>query len=199
MSPSKKRILRILVVAVTSIVITILFVAQIDHDNIFDDEINILTTIIATPVLIIVFVKDLIEFKNGKSIFSLLPTFLIAFFLIGLSLASWEIKERDRSPVKFSCVTKVVDFNGISIDFREDGTYKICSWSLGADYYRGTYVLNDSIIILHNLPEKAPLQSNRLLIRSEMLLSNDTTTIESVYQIDKTGNVIENSTAFDVN
>jgi hypothetical protein len=197
MNPSKK-IFRSLFVAAIGSLVTIRFVGQIDHDRIFDDELNFIAAIVVAPFLILVFVKDIIEYKKYNSLFSLIPTLIALFFLTGLSIAFIELKQKDNSPVKFSFTSKMVDCNGVYIDFREDATYKICSWSLGADYYRGTYILRDSIISLNNLSKKAPLQSNLLVIRSETISPEDTTTIKSIYQIDKTGNVIKDAIEFDL-
>ena len=41
------------------------------------------------------------------------------------------------------------DINGFSLEFRKDGTYKFCNYSvLGGKYFRGKYLLKDSIITL---------------------------------------------------
>jgi hypothetical protein len=79
MNPSKKIFRSLLVIAIGCIAI-IRFVGQIDHDRIFDDEFNFITAIVATPVLILVFVKDIIEYKKYKSLFSLIPTLIGLFF-----------------------------------------------------------------------------------------------------------------------
>jgi hypothetical protein len=41
------------------------------------------------------------------------------------------------------------DINGFSLEFRKDGTYKFCNYSiLGGKYFRGKYLMKDSIITL---------------------------------------------------
>src|SRR6185295_7110522 len=104
---------------------------------------------------------------------------------------------------KLYCVTKQNDFNGVSIDFREDGTYKMTSWSLGADYYRGTYTMKDSIITLDKSKIENAIVSNRLVVRPEIEIyekdsfpGKDTVYQKSIYQIDENGKVISGATDF---
>lgn len=192
---SSEKIFRSLLVAAIACFVTIRLIGQIDHDRIFDDVVNFIMLLVALPILILVLVKDIAEYKAHNSLFSLFPTFITIIFLTGFLIAFFKTNRRDGSPIKFSCTSKMVDFNGVYIDFREDGTYKLCSWSLGADYYRGTYILKDSIITLNNLSKKAPLQSNILVIRNENV-DDDTTIVKSIYQINKNGNVINNAIEF---
>ena len=90
------------------------------------------------------------------------------------------------------------DFNGVSIDFRKDGTFKLMSWCLGADYYRGSYTITDSIIIIKDDGGENVLQSNRLLIRSDGEKDSFGNIERSIYQITQDGKIMEGTTAFRV-
>jgi len=179
------------------------FIKRVDHEFALDFIPLGIVSLIAIIVFIWTIFRDRKEYLKSKSKVDFLPTIIGMTILLGLFTTFYILDLRDKSPSKLYCVTKIVDFNGASIDFREDGTYKLTSWCLGADYYRGTYTIQDSIITLDKSAIEKIIESNRLLIRQEVEIyekdnipGKDTVFQKSVYQIDKSGNIIHRAIDF---
>ena len=165
---------------------------------VFDDEIDFGLSVIALGVFVWTLFSDRKEYIESKRLTAFIPTGSGVFIGIGLLTTFFLLQQRDKSPSKLYCVSKIVDFNGVSIDFREDGTYKLTSWSLGADYYRGTYTMADNIITLDKNSIEKVIESNRLLIRQDGETDSSGNKGKSIYQIDKDGQVIKNAVDFRV-
>ena len=180
------------------------FISRADHEFVFDFILLFVISTLSTIIFVWIVYKDRKEYFKSKRLNAFIPTFIGSVFLFGLLTIILFLNQRDNSPSKLYCLTKVVDFNGVSIDFREDGTYKISSWSvLSADYFRGVYTIKDSIIILEESKIENTIVSNRLVIRQEVDISEkdiipgkETIYQKSVYQIDKQGKVIDGSMDF---
>jgi hypothetical protein len=138
------------------------------------------------------------EYKTNKSLVSFISTALGLTICIGLAATLLILAQRDKSPTKIYCVTKIVDFNGAAIDFREDGTYKLTSWCLGFDNYRGTYTKTDSIITLDKRAIEGIVESKKLLIRQDGEVDSLGNVAKSIYQIDDNGQIIRNAIDFTV-
>jgi hypothetical protein len=172
-----------------------LFIIQgVDHKFIFDKEINLVLSVVTIIFFAWTYINDKKQHEKTKRWIAFFPTIIEVFIGIGLFTILFIFQQRDKSPTKLYCVIKNVDFNGVSIDFREDGTYKLTSWCLGADYYRGTYVMTDSIITL----DENPIINNRLVIRQDGEKDSLGNIEESIYQINKNGQIIENAIDFRV-
>ncbi len=165
------------------------FIKRVDHEFAFDFIPLGIVSFIAIIVFVWTIFLDRKEYSKSKSKADFLPTIIGTTILLGLFTTFYILDLRDKSPSRLYCVTKIVDFNGAAIDFREDGTYKLTSWCLGANYYRGTYTLQDSVITLDKSEIEKIIESNRLLIRQEVGQ-------KSVYQINKDGQVIERAIDF---
>ncbi|MDD2476360.1 MAG: hypothetical protein PHI32_10650 [Dysgonamonadaceae bacterium] len=197
---------RSLFIGLIGLGITLLFVRGSNHENFIYDIFLGFVSLIALTLWVMVIIKDLRDYKTTNKKNSFIPTAVGLIFVISLFLTIHFLNLRDKSPTKLFIVCKIIDFNGVSIDFRENGTYKLTSWALFyAEYYRGTYMIEDSIIILDKSKIENTIKSNRLVIRPEMKIydndstpSKDTIYVKSVYQIDENGNIIKNATAFDV-
>ena len=88
------------------------------------------------------------------------------------------------------------DINGFSLEFRKDGTYKFCNYSvLGGKYFRGKYLLKDSIITLDRNNIDDVIKSNQLAIRK--ISENYKGREYKIVQINKNHQRIENE-YFDV-
>lgn len=162
------------------------------------DQMDFALSLVALGVFVWTLLKDRKEYTRVKNLTAFIPTALGVFISIGLLTTIFILQQRDKSPTKLYCVSKIVDFNGVSIDFREDGTYKLTSWCLGADYYRGSYTMTDSIITLDKSTIEKVIESNRLLIRQDGVTNRLGNKEKSIYQIGEDGQVIRNAIDFRV-
>jgi len=200
---ASNKIFRSALIAVTGLFICFQFICRIDHEFIFDFIILFAVATGAAIIFMWTISKDRKEYSRSKKLVDFAPTFIGSAILLGLLTTIFILNQRDNSRSKLYCVTKQNDFNGVSIDFREDGTYKMTSWSLGADYYRGTYTMKDSIITLDKSKIENAIVSNRLVVRPEIEIyekdsfpGKDTVYQKSIYQIDENGKVISGATDF---
>lgn len=173
-------------------------IKQVDHDFIFDTIINGVLVIVAIVIFAWNVIRDRKDFKQNKRWYAFLPSIIGLLIFILLSATLLALSLRDISPSKLYCVTKIVDFNGASIDFREDGTYKLTSWCLGADCYRGHYTIQDSIIKLDKKEIEKIIVSDQLLIRSDGEIDTAGNREKSIYQLDDNGSIIAQATDFRV-
>lgn len=184
------RALKILIILITGLVCFYRVLRQADHTMILDEALNYGLAALGLVVLLRAVLSDRRDYRRRKNRQAFVPTGLC--LLIGglLLITYFLLRQRDRSPVRLSLVTQTNDFNGLAIDFREDGTYKLTIWSIGADYYRGTYSLSDSIITLNNAGLERTLPGNRLLIRAEGEPDSSGNRERFVYPIDASGRMI---------
>jgi hypothetical protein len=173
-------------------------IRQADHDFIFDVEINSGLSVMALGLLLWIMLKDRREYIRSRTMTAFIPGALGLLTGIGLLTILFLLQQRDKSPSSLYCVSKIVDFNGASIDFREDGTYKLTSWCLGADYYRGSYTRQDSMITLDKSAIEKVIESNKLLVRQDGETDRLGNPGRSVYQIDREGRIIESAVDFRV-
>jgi hypothetical protein len=193
-----KRLFRTILILSVGLFVSYRIIRHVDHEVIFDDEVNFGFSIVALGIFVWTLLNDRKEYIKGKSLTAFIPTAFGVFIGIGLLTTLFILQQRDKSPSKLYCVSKIVDFNGVSIDFREDGSYKLTSWCLGADYYRGSYTISDSIITLDKTAIEKVIESNRLLIRQDGEIGRSGNREMSIYQIDKDGQVIRKATDFRV-
>jgi hypothetical protein len=193
-----KRILKIIVMLSVGVYLNYRLIAQADHYSIFDAEINVALGAIALGIFAWVLLTDNKEYRKIKSWAAFIPTVTGLFTAVTLVVTHLLLLQRDKSPSKLYCVSRIVDFNGVFIDFREDGTYKLTSWCLGADIYRGVYTRKDSIITLDKNNIDNVIESNKLLIRQDGETDSLGNRERSIYQIDKNGQVIKTGNDFRV-
>jgi hypothetical protein len=182
--------IRFIVISVVGTIISYREISEVDHTFFMDVIINIALEFIAAMIFVWVIFKDIRECPKLKTWKAFLPTItgcLISIFLLTI-LHIYDL--RDRSPIKFSCVSKIVDFNGVHIDFREDGTYRLDNFCMGSDFFRGTYSLKDSVITLDKSDIDKVIVSNRLIIRADGEKDSSGNIGKSIYQVDRDGNVI---------
>lgn len=191
-----KRILKIIVMLLVGVYLNYRLIAQADHDSIFDDIINLALGAASIGLFVLIFLSDKKQYRKIKSRAAFIPTVTGLFTAVTLVVTHLLLLQRDKSPSKLYCVSKITDFNGVSIDFREDGTYKLTSWCLGADVYRGLYTIKDSIITLDKNNIHNFIESNRLLIRQDGETDSLGNREKSIYQIDKNGQIIKTGNDF---
>lgn len=138
--------------------------------------------------------------SGKRNIISFTPSLIVILSTFSFIYTTRYIHRLDASPVVFTAYG-MQDFNGVYIDFREDSTYRITEYVLfAANYYRGTYKLKDSIIVLlegDQYRKKGNIKSNRFKI----ILDIDTitnVTNKALIQIDDTQCKIEHSEVFSI-
>jgi hypothetical protein len=161
---------------------------------VFDDLINIVIGFIALVVIIGTVYKDSREFKLNRKRKHLFPTLIVVVFIIGFLSSYLILKARDSGPVLIHASTSG-DFNSCSIEFRKNGTYKFFeSGGVGVGFFRGTYSIADSIIILDRNKIDKALETNRLVIRKNPHL--DDGDMVCIYQVDARGQVRNDALSF---
>lgn len=193
-----KRIFKIIVMLSVGAYLNFYIVDKADHDFIFDDIINLALGAASIGLFVLIFLSDKKQYRKIKSRAAFIPTVTGLFAAVSLLVTHLLLLQMDKSPSKLYCVTKITDFNGVSIDFRKDGTYKLTSWCLGADVYRGLYTIKDSIITLDKNNINNFIESNKLLIRQDGETDSLGNRERSIYQIDKNGQVIKTGNDFRV-
>ena len=191
-----KQLLRISVISLVGLYISYKTISSLDHEFLFDKEQNTFYGIVATITFLTIAFFDAKQFIKTKKWKSFLATFIGLAIFAGHVLVLTSFKQRDSSPSQIYCVTKMNDFNGVSIDFRKDGTYKLTSWSLGADFYRGKFKLKDSIITIDKSKIESCIVSDRFVIRQDGEIDSTGKQEKSIYQIDTKGQVINRSIDF---
>lgn len=163
---------------------------HLDDWIVFDAVIDAILIAIALLVLVFIIVRDSLEFRKSKEKLSYLPTVIGIAIGIGLLSSLYILGKRDSSPVKLSCATKIIDFNGVWIDFRENGTYKLTDGCvLGDKVYRGNYTLIDSLIILEKMQNIYGINGDILLIKADGIRDGLGNIEKSIYVIDKAGKI----------
>jgi hypothetical protein len=182
---------RLILVIVTAVAATNWFIFKFDDEFLFDDLLNPLLFITSVVILAIVIIKDSILYKKTRAFKTLIPSITGVLLAIVITASFYILKQRDNTPtIVFASYNG--DFNSVSIDLRENGTYKIASYCMGAEYKRGHYTMKGDIITLDRLYLDIPTKSKMLLItRSKTNLSDDV-----IYQVDEQGKIIEKALKF---
>jgi len=164
-----------------------------DNTFIFDGVIYFILILLFIVFFTITFKHDFKTFKVSKSyksfFFTAIGT-LIIILNIGCQLY---LASRDSSEIILKAFYNG-DFNGSSLEFRKDGTYKFGNGSgLGESTQRGNFSVNDSIITLDRNNIDNVIESKTLVIRNEL-----NGTDAKILQLDKNFNVIAKATEFRV-
>ncbi|GGG55330.1 hypothetical protein [Epilithonimonas arachidiradicis] len=164
-----------------------------DNTFIFDGVIYFLLIILFIVFFTITVRNDFNNFKISKKYKSFLFTaigILIIILNIGCQLY---LSSRDNSEI----VLKVFydgDYNGSSLEFRKDGTYKFGNGSgLGESIQRGKYSIKDTIITLDKDNIDNVIESKTLMLKREL-----NGTDAKIVQVDKNFKLIDRATKFRV-
>lgn len=208
---------KILLVTVAWLISIILVYAGRDHDDIFNDLATRVFIIIASIITLIVFFHDKINYKQQQRLVAFTATITAGIYIAILLLIVWLLKQRDNTPTTLYASSGKLNWK--SIDLRENKTFKITSSQiLSADYFRGTYILKDSLLILDSVSALEVLDAHRYVIRSvpynDSLAKSeikgfmkwltpspippDTTTKVYLMPIDEQGTVIKSARQFQV-
>ena len=164
------------------------FIISYEEEFIFDFEILFFIGVLFIVFFIITIYRGIKNFRIANRPFELLPIFLgLIFVFLGILYKNERI---DSSPIVLRA-NYDGDINGFSLEFRKDGTYKFCNYSvLGGKYFRGKYLLKDSIITLDRNNIDDVIKSNQLAIRK--ISENYKGREYKIVQINKNHQRIEN-------
>lgn len=165
---------------------------QADNSFLFEDELNFIFWIFALPYFLFVIYRDTLLYSITKSWKSYTATIIGFTFIPLFILFSDFLEQLDKSPILFSMTQKDSNFGGIIIEFREDGSYKLGNYFLGAEFYRGKYALKDSFIEIKDVAKASMLENNKFVIGNQILDSLNERYERPVYEIDNIGQRIEN-------
>jgi hypothetical protein len=138
----------ILIVAVWLLCIRQIYI-DFDHSR-FLNIIFPAFVLLASIVSLLSFLVDYVRYKTDKKLISFTPTTISMLSITAVIVISHHLKQQDKTPTVF-CASKFYSgLNTLSIDFRENGTYKCEKSIFMSDSYftRGRYSMRDSVIYL---------------------------------------------------
>ena len=166
------------------------FIISYEEEFIFDFEILFFIGVLFIVFFIITIYRGIKNFRIANRPFELLPIFLGLIFVFVFLGILYKNERIDSSPIVLRA-NYDGDINGFSLEFREDGTYKFFNYSvLGGKYFRGKYLLKDSIITLDRNNIDDVIKSNQLAIRK--ISENYKGREYKIVQINKNHQRIEN-------
>lgn len=214
MNTASKSYFKILLVIVAWLICIIIIYAGTDHYSLFNHFAGRVFIIIASVITLIVFFRDNKNYKQVQRLAAFSATITAGICIALLLLMVWLLNQRDDTrTILHASAGKITS---TSIDLRENKTFKITSRGLfSADYIRGPYIMEDSLIILDSVSALEALDAHIYVVRSisyndsltkparrgllNRLISPpipDTTTQVVLIPIDARGNVIENARQF---
>lgn len=171
------------------------FIISYEEEFIFEFEILFFIGVLFIVFFIITIYRGIKNFRIANRPFELLPIFLGLIFVFVFLGILYKNERIDSSPIVLRA-NYDGDINGFSLEFRKDRTYKFCNYSvLGGKYFRGKYLLKDSIITLDRNNIDDVIKSNQLAIRK--ISENYKGREYKIVQINKNHQRIENE-YFDV-
>ena len=166
------------------------FMISYEEESVFDGLILFFLGISFQTFFIISIYRGIKNFRIANRPFELLPMFLGLIFVFVFLEILYKNERIDSSPIVLRA-NYDGDINGFSLEFRKDGTYKFCNYSvLGGKYFRGKYLMNDSNITLDRNNIDDVIKSNQLAIRK--ISENYNGREYKIVQINKNHQRIEN-------
>ena len=191
-----KRIFRTILFSILELLCCYYFIWQLDNYTAFDVVIAVPIAFIGFGLLVTIAWYDKNQYPEIRQQYKYLPTIILSIIILSLPPTIYFLRQRDNSPSQFYCVSKVSDFNGVSIDFRKDNTYKLSNWCMGESISRGKYIVKDSIITLSNTPIGRVIVSSKLVIRSDGPIEENGEPKKSIYQVNENGTIINSAIDF---
>ncbi len=184
-----------------------------DHSYWFDNLIHTVLIILSSIVSLIFIYVDIKQYKRQRTIFKLITPILTIIFISALIGTINHLNQQDKSPTIIYASKFYGGLNTISIDFRENGTYKCCNNIFMGDRYsfRGHYSIKDSIIYLDKSNLYDLVMSDKLLMKTvskDMTLNKknilgspniDTLPKTFLYQLNINGDTINSAIVLNVN
>jgi hypothetical protein len=187
------------------------------HTSFLDFTLPILI-FLAGVISLVSFLVDFGRYKAQKKMGLFFTTFMSVLCISGLIGFDRYLKHQDKTPTSLHASRFYNGLNKISIDFRENGTYKCQKGGLFGDTYytRGKYTIKDSIIQLDKsnlydlvktdrlqmvtLPKNGKAQKGNLLTLLFVSSSKPDTLPETfLFQIDQKGDTIPSTIVLRVN
>jgi hypothetical protein len=160
-----KTLLRLIPLLTIGLFIDYVIVVDADSEFIFKGMMLGFVGIIFFILFLWVIYRDGKQYQKTSSKYSFIPTIAGVLLIISFFITTYVLSLRDQSP---TLIHAGYDggYNGAWFEFREDGTYKFAnSGGIGAEYFRGTYTITDTIIMLDKTEIDNVIQSNLLAIR----------------------------------
>lgn len=138
-----------------------------DREYLFDSLIHDTLIIIASIVSALAINSDYSQYRQQKKL-TLLSSSITAFLCIaGLLLTTYFLKKQDQTSTVFYAVRNTSGLGRITLDFRENNTYKLGRHHfMSANYQRGHYTIKDSIIYLDKFYTSEQIMSDRFLLKT---------------------------------
>lgn len=171
--------------------------------------------LLASVVSFVSLLVDYQSFRRSRKLVSFIPTAVSILCITGLVVTKRYFQQQDNTPIVLQATPSEL-FSSISLDFRENGTYK-CARSRGlfkgSDYLRGQYTIRDSLIILDRANLFDLVMTDRLRLvtvpgnkeaRKSLLLEiigtskPDTLPKTYLYQVDDKGDMVPSAISFRV-
>jgi hypothetical protein len=189
-----------------------------DYEYLMDSLIHTGLIILATIISAFAIHSDYSQYKQNKNVTSFISSATILLFITGLLLTTYLLKKQDDTPSILYAIKNTSGFGSITLDFRENNTYKLGQHHfMSTGYSRGHYSKKDSIIYLNDGAALEELTSNRLVLKTipvsdsvknkkqTLLLTLvfgkpqvDTAPETFLFQVDKKGGIMESATSFKV-
>lgn len=171
------KIFRLIPILVIGLSVNYLFIKDADSNILFGGAFLAGLLIVFLVALMWANIRDTKEYKDTKSKLSFIPTVLGLILILSFICTEFFLKSRDNSPI----IISAGDTYGYWFEFREDGTYKFSNIGrLRANYFRGTYTINDSIITLDKSNIDNVVKGKKLII---LTTPHAYTTKKMLYQI----------------
>ena len=190
------------------------FYLDYDDEYLMDSLIHNSLIIIACIVSAFAIYADYSEFKQKKKIASFFSSLTAFLCIAGFLLVVYFLNRQDQTPTIFYATRNNSGFGRITIDFRQNNTYKLgIHHFMSTKYKRGNYTIKDSIIYIdksdddHIIFNKLILKPNPNYdsIKKSNLLKiffgtpeEDVKAKTFLYQINQDGFTIDSSISFKV-
>ena len=186
-------ILVLSLLVITGIYYLYFSIKNADNTFIFDGIIYFLLILLFIVFFTITFKNDFKNFKVSKNYKSFLFTTVGVLMIFINIVCQLYLSSRDDSAIILKAFYDG-DYNGSSLEFREDGMYKFSNGSgLGESIQRGSYSINDTVITLDKTNIDNVIQSKSLLLRKGLNGADI-----KILQVDNNFNLIHKATEFRV-
>ena len=192
------KILRYLLAPAFGLLFLKTLISSYQEDFLFDFVIfSVIGTLFLIPFIATIR-EDYKDFLQTKKIGGFFSTFIGSIMIVFASGFYLTKENAINSPTLLRAFYDG-DYNGVSIDLKSNGDYIIANGSgLGQNYFYGTYVLADSIIVLDKKRIDNVIKSDHLVIRSIEQDYEEASGkfIDYIYQIDGEGGNLNSELRF---
>lgn len=138
-----------------------------DREYLFDSLIHDTLIIIASIVSALAINSDYSQYRQQKKLTLFSSSITAILCIAGLLLTTYFLKKQDQTSTVFYAVRNTSGLGRITLDFRENNTYKLGRHHfMSANYQRGHYTIKDSIIYLDKFYTSEQIMSDRFLLKT---------------------------------